>query len=211
MAYDSGGEKYGVKHGKSKKYHSSEKYGETRTGYEQKDSGYEIAEEEAHAHIREERVHELPRAHEERAVSSRLTQRPEESKIKPLRLVSSEVVGGIFDRVEFLKKRIEEIKSNIETRHAIHKSILSEIEKDVDDRTQFLNAISDSGERRNLKYDISILRKERRNESVQYWRDLVELNTELRALQEEYEVEMKIAAIFGKLKKEVVGDKNDRN
>ncbi len=78
----------------------------------------------------------------------------------------------------------------------IHEQIGKEIEKDIEDRMQFLLAISDINERRNLKLDISVLRKERRGENVQFWRDLVELNTELRKLEEEHEIEKKIAGIF---------------
>ena len=81
-------------------------------------------------------------------------------------------------------------------RATIHEQIAAEIEKDIEDRMQFLLAISDINERRNLKLDISVLRKERRGENVQYWRDLVELNTELRKLEEEFEIETKIAGIF---------------
>lgn len=133
---------------------------------------------------------------EEKVVSSRMIQRVEDDKIKPLRLMSEEVIGGIFNRVNFLKKRIDELNINTGLRNHVHDNILQEIEKDIEDRMMFLQAISDINEKRNLKLDISVLRKERRNESVQFWRDIVELSTELRKLEEEYEIEAKIAEIF---------------
>lgn len=136
------------------------------------------------------------RVMEEKVISSRMIQRVEDDKIKPLRLMSEEVIGGIFNRVIFLKKRIEELNANILLRNKVHDNILVEIEKDIEDRMMFLQAISDINEKRNLKLDISVLRKERRNESVQFWRDLVELSTEMRKLEEEYEIETKIAGIF---------------
>ena len=148
------------------------------------------------SHLKTPRIdYEMKRILEKKVVSQRLV--PTESDtIKPLKLVSAEVIGGIFDRVNFLGKRIEELRANIQLRHNIHNDILAEIEKDIDDRMQFLLAITDPNERRNLKLDISVLRKERRNESVQFWRDLVELSTELRKLEEEFEIETKIAGIF---------------
>jgi len=144
---------------------------------------------------------------EEKVISSRMIQRVEDDKIKPLRLMSEEVIGGIFNRVNFLKKRIDELNINTGLRNQVHEQILLEIEKDIEDRMSFLQAISDINERRNLKLDISVLRKERRNESVQFWRDLVELSTELRKLEEEYEIETKIAAIFSDNNGSSIGEK----
>ncbi len=173
-----------------------EKYGASE-GYKGRPDSYKKEKEPLTHHLRDTRVDYSPlRVKEETLISSRLVPRVEEDRIKPLRLISSEVIGGIFDRVNFLKKRIDELRENVRIRAVIHEQITSEIEKDIEDRMQFLLAISDINERRNLKLDISVLRKERRAESVQYWRDLVELNTELRKLEEEYEIETKIAGIF---------------
>lgn len=173
-----------------------EKYGHT-TGYKGRHETYKDEKEPLIHHIKEPDVDYSPlRVKEEKVISSRLVPRVEHDAIKPLRLVSSQVIGGIFDRVNFLGKRIAELRENIELRKMIHEQILIEIEKDIDDRMQFLQAISDINEKRNLKLDVSVLRKERRNENVQYWRDLVELTTELNKLEEEYEIETKIAGIF---------------
>lgn len=176
-----------------------EKYGASTIGpggYKEKPDYREEREQISH-HLKDTRADYSPlRIKEEILISSRLVPRVEEDRIKPLRLISSEVIGGIFDRVNFLQKRIDELKENVRIRAVIHDQISVEIEKDIEDRMQFLLAISDINERRNLKLDISVLRKERRGEAVQYWRDLVELNTELRKLEEEHEIETKIAGIF---------------
>jgi hypothetical protein len=120
-----------------------------------------------------------------------------EDEIKPLKLVTTEVIGNIFDRVRFLDQRICEINRNLDLRTGIHNSIVKEIDKDIDDKSNMIIALSDVNERRNLKLDISILRKEKRHEDVQFWKDMMELNTELKQLTEDYETEKKIAAIFG--------------
>ncbi|KHO48474.1 MAG: hypothetical protein QT00_C0001G0492 [archaeon GW2011_AR5] len=179
---------------------NKEKYGASSIdsrSYREK-TGYKEEREPLSHHLKDTRADYSPlRVKEETVISSRLVPRVEDDKIKPLRLVSSEVIGGIFDRVHFLEKRISELRENVSLRTTIHDQISAEIEKDIEDRMQFLLAISDINERRNLKLDISVLRKERRGENVQYWRDLVELNTELRKLEEEHEIEKKIAGIFG--------------
>lgn len=180
-----GVEKYGA---------SADKYGEQNY---REHSDYKPERIPLTHHLKDTRADYSPlRVKEETVISSRLVPRVEDNSIKPLRLISSEVIGGIFDRVNFLKKRIDELRENVRIRADINSQIVKEIEKDIDDRMQFLLAISDINERRNLKLDISVLRKERRGETVQYWRDLVELNTELRKLEEEYEIETKIAGIF---------------
>jgi hypothetical protein len=40
---------------------------------------------------------------------------------------------------------------------------------------------------------------EKRRENVQFWRDMVQLTTELRELLEEYQMESKIADLFREL------------
>jgi len=44
--------------------------------------------------------------------------------------------------------------------------------------------------------DISLLQREKRKENVQFWRDVLELTTELREIIEQHEMESKIAEIF---------------
>ncbi|MCX6816233.1 MAG: hypothetical protein NT120_05290 [Candidatus Aenigmarchaeota archaeon] len=126
-----------------------------------------------------------------------------DEEIQALNLVSSNVIGNIFDRAKFLEQRITELNVNIEIRSKLHDSIVKEIEKDIDDKNAMIIALSDVNERRNLKLDISVLRKEKRHEDVQFWKDVMELKTELKQLTENYETERKIAAIFND------GEKNE--
>lgn len=132
----------------------------------------------------------------EKKVTRRALPRMEETTIQPLKLMGEEVIGNLFDRVEFLKKRIEEVSDSIQTRDDIHKEMVEEINIDIAEKQADANRVADMDERRNFKLDISILRKEKRNENVQYWRDLVELKTELRELMEKFETENKIVDIF---------------
>jgi hypothetical protein len=122
--------------------------------------------------------------------------RMEDEIVKPLNLIESKVIGSIFDRVHFLEQRIAELKENVAIRSKLHDDIVKEIEKDIDDKQGMIIALSDINERRNLKLDISVLRKERRHEDVQFWKDVMELKTELKQLTENFEMERKIAAIF---------------
>ncbi|MBL7160226.1 MAG: hypothetical protein ISS93_00020 [Candidatus Aenigmarchaeota archaeon] len=129
-------------------------------------------------------------------VRHRATPRMEERKIQPLTLLGEDVMGSLFDRVDFIGKRIEEISESIKLRDVIHKEMVEEINIDVKEKDAMASKVADIDEKRNFKLDISILRKEKRLENVQYWRDLVELRSELRELLEQYQTEKKIADIF---------------
>ena len=120
----------------------------------------------------------------------------EEAKIQPLRLIGTEVIGSLFDRVNFLKQRIDEISESLKLREVIHKRMLAEIVEDIKEKESFALRVTDIDEKRNFKLDVSILRKEMRHENVQYWRDVVELRSELREFLEKYESEKKIVGIF---------------
>jgi hypothetical protein len=135
-----------------------------------------------------------------RIVDHQAMPRMAEDEIEPLKIISSNVVGNIFDRVIFLEERIAEIRKNVATREKLHNAMIEEIEKDIEEKTAMVSLLSDPNERRNLKLDISVLRKEKRHEDVQFWKDLMELNTELKTLMEEYEAERKIASIFENIK-----------
>lgn len=192
-----------------KKYKRPVRY--SRDDYRAKRSEYNKEEEAEIAHARRQQPEYKPeRVREQTVVSQRLAARVDADSIKPLRLMSSAVIGGIFDRVIFLERRIEELRQSVELRKQIHRNIEVEIEDDIRDRANFIQTISDINERRNLKLDISVLRKERRNENVQFWRDLVELETELRKMEEEHEIEKKIAGIFANVER-AEGAKVDGN
>lgn len=140
--------------------------------------------------------YELEKIKEKNVIVRQAMPRSDEERIEKIRLNGSNVIGSIFDRVQFLQKRIEEIEDSINVRKTLHESILREIEKDIEDREHMASVISDSNERRNLKLDVSVLRKEKRHEHVQFWKDITELTMELRELMEQHETEKKIASLF---------------
>ena len=123
-----------------------------------------------------------------------------ETELEPLRKVSPKVIGSLFDRVDFLRTRIAEIQSALDTRKLLHNELIKEIDVDIGDKQRMVAGLSDIDDIRDFKLDISTLRMEKRRENVQFWRDLVQLTTELRELMEEYQTESKIANLFRELK-----------
>lgn len=123
-----------------------------------------------------------------------------EGELEPLKKVSPNIIGNLFDRVEFLKIRINETNSALDTRKRLHTEMIQEIDNDINDKKAMLAGLSDVDDIRDFKLDISSLRMEKRRENVQFWRDLVELNTELRELMEQFQTESKIADLFRELK-----------
>jgi hypothetical protein len=123
-----------------------------------------------------------------------------DDEIEPLKRASPQIVGSLFDRVEFLRQRIAEIQDSIGTREEMHSRMMSEIDADIAEKQQIETSLVDMDEKRNFKLDISLLRREKRHESVQFWRDMVELKAELRELMEQFETESKIVGIFKDLK-----------
>jgi len=123
-----------------------------------------------------------------------------EQELQPLRKVSPKVIGNLFDRVEFLRIRISEIQSALDTRKRLHEELIKEIDADIGDKQRMVAGLSDIDDIRDFKLDVSTLRMEKRRENVQFWRDLVQLTTELRELMEEYQTESKIANLFKELK-----------
>ena len=123
-----------------------------------------------------------------------------EEPIKPLKTIGPKVIGNLFDRVEFLKQRIEEVRTALDTRKRLHEDIIKEINTDINDKQRMVTGLSNIDDIRDFKLDISTLRMEKRRENVQFWRDIFELTQELRQLMEEYETELKIANLFKELK-----------
>ncbi|MFQ5647956.1 MAG: hypothetical protein ACE5FW_01855 [Candidatus Aenigmatarchaeota archaeon] len=120
--------------------------------------------------------------------------------LEPLRRTTPEIVGGLFDRVQFLRERIDEIQKSIQVREELHGSMVEEIGADIKEKTSIAERLADMDEKRNFMLDISLLRRENRAENVRFWKDMVELKTELRELLEAYQTEVKIASLFGKEK-----------
>jgi hypothetical protein len=122
--------------------------------------------------------------------------RMEEEEIQSLKRLTPQVMGNLFDRVDFLRQRIDETKEAVEIRKRLHKEVIEEIDTDIKEKQEIEGRLADINEKRNFKLDISILRKEKRHEMLQFWRDILELRTELRELLEEYKTEGRIAGIF---------------
>ena len=122
--------------------------------------------------------------------------RMEDLTVEPLNRATPEIIGSLFDRIKFLRERIEESNGMIETRKTLHDQVIAEIDVDIADKNSMESRLTDIDEKRNLKLDISILRKEKRHEQLQFWRDILELKTELRTLMEEYESESRIVGLF---------------
>lgn len=120
----------------------------------------------------------------------------EEAQITKLQRLAPKVIGNLFDRVKFLEDRITELKETIETRKDLHKEMVAEIKKDIKEKNKMETKLTDVEAKRNIKLDISILRKEKRHEDVQFWKDIVELRSELTELLEQHKTESKIADIF---------------
>jgi hypothetical protein len=120
----------------------------------------------------------------------------EEDQVESLKRLSPEVIGSLFDRVKFLKERIDEIKEMMKSREDIHTSMVKDIDADVQEKENLSIKLTDLEDKRNIKLDISVLRKEKRSEIRQYWRDLMELRTELQELMEQHRNEGKIASLF---------------
>ena len=86
-----------------------------------------------------------------------------EEELEPLKKVSPKVIGNLFDRVEFLKQRITEARAALESRKALHKDLIAEIEADIKDKQEMLGRLTDVDDIRDFKLDISTLRMEKKN------------------------------------------------
>jgi hypothetical protein len=115
---------------------------------------------------------------------------------EPLKRETPRIVGSLFDRVSFLRERIDETNRMMELRKGIHVQMTEEIAKDVKEKEEIEKRMTDMTDKRNFKMDISALRKEGRAETVRFWKDMLELKSELQELLEQYKTETKIVDIF---------------
>jgi len=136
---------------------------------------------------------------ERKLISKVATPRTEDDDIEPLERETPKIVGSLFDRILFLRVRIEEISKMIELRKTIHSEMTEEIAKDVREKEEIEKRMVDMTDKRNFKMDISSLRKEGRTETVRFWKDILELKSELQELLEQYKTEAKIVDIFKSL------------
>jgi len=133
---------------------------------------------------------------EKKLISKVATPRTEDEPEEPLRRETPMIVGSLFDRVAFLKERIAEISRMMELRKEMHSRMAQEIEADVKEKEDIEKRMTDMTDKRNFKMDISALRKEGRTETVRFWKDMLELKSELQELLEQYRTETKIVDIF---------------
>jgi len=126
--------------------------------------------------------------------------RMEDEDIEKLRIISPKIIGSLFDRVKFLKERIEESQSTMQARTDIHNAMINEISEDIREKHSMLGKAMSLDEQRAIKLDMSVLRKEKRKEIVQYWRDMFDLRTELKELLEQFQNEQKLADLFAEIK-----------
>ena len=122
--------------------------------------------------------------------------RDQEENIAHIKRLSPNIIGTLFDRLIFLKTRIEETRKSAQLRENIHKEMVNEIQEDIAEKEQMEMRAADIDEKRNFKLDISMLRKEKRTENIRYWKDMMELRAELRELMERFETESKVSRIF---------------
>lgn len=145
----------------------------------------------------QDEVPEEERVEKIRVTSMQALPSMQEDEIEPLKRAGKPLVSGsLFDRERFLKERIDETRHEIGLRENIHNQIIIDIDVDIEEKKKMEDQLTNMDEKRNVKMDISILRKEKRNENVRFWKDRLELRTELRELLEEHESESKIVDIF---------------
>ncbi|MFH1445321.1 MAG: hypothetical protein ABIF08_02455 [Nanoarchaeota archaeon] len=128
--------------------------------------------------------------------------RLEEEEMDKLKIISPKIIGSLFDRVKFLKERIEETQNTMKMRTDIHNDMLAEITEDIKERQGMLGKAMSLDEQRSIKLDMSVLRKEKRKEIIQLWRDMFDLRTELKELLEQFQNEQKLADLFSEIKPE---------
>jgi hypothetical protein len=124
--------------------------------------------------------------------------RPEE-EIESIKRITPELVGSLFERVKFLEERIAETKAAMEERKSLHETMIKDIDEDIAEKKTIESRLTDMDEKRNFKLDISLLRRDKRNELVRFWKDMYELRAELKELTERFEVESKVMKIFDTL------------
>lgn len=155
----------------------------------------EIDRETVFRPFREE-VPEEERIERVRIIEKQAVPKLDDEPVEGLRRQTPEVTGNLFDRVKFLEERIDETKKAMVLREDIHNNIISDIDSDIEEKEKIENQLTNMDEKRNIKMDISILRREKRSENVRFWKDVFELRTELRELLENHHTEKKILGVF---------------
>jgi hypothetical protein len=128
--------------------------------------------------------------------ASRARQPAPDEEIESIKRVAPEIVGSLFERIRFLEERISDTKAAMEDRKGLHAMMIKDIEEDMSEKKTMESRLTDMDDKRNLKMDISMLRRDKRNELVRFWKDMYELRAELKELMERLEIESKVVRIF---------------
>ena len=146
-----------------------------------------------------ERVTEKEFLIKEVKVAKRQAVEKPEEEIETIKRITPELIGGLFERVQFLEERIKETKDAMKERKELHDMMMKDIDDDMAEKKSIEARLTDIDEKRNFKLDISQLRRDKRNEMVRFWKDMYELRAELKELTERFEVESRVKNIFSTL------------
>ncbi len=147
----------------------------------------------------ERRTIQLKRQEAVSPILKKLMVSEQSADMVPLKAIGSNVIGNLFDRVRFLRERIEEIKTFIEERKIMHEQSNKDIDANIADIEKIIPTISDREEIREFKINLNLLKMEKRKEDNLFWRDMVSLRNQLRELSEQFETESKISELFSDL------------
>jgi hypothetical protein len=129
-------------------------------------------------------------------------QKIKEERLRSLRLLGSELIGNIFERVRFLETRVGDIENAVQARQLINKKSIAEITQDIDKKESEIKTLSDPERIRDLQLDLTNLKMERRRETLLFWKDNLELQRELHQLKEQLTIESKVADLFEELRED---------
>ena len=106
---------------------------------------------------------------------------------------SSELLLQIEDKLQFLKECIEQVESQLRERQKQKQEFVRELDEEicsVQTSIYQLDLTRDhsrtSQRRTGLEREIKNLEKQKRQQELEYWRDVVELQKEFRQLKKEY-------------------------
>ena len=115
---------------------------------------------------------------------------------QPIEEVGAKVMGSLFDKIKFLKVRIDELQQASDERETMNVKSNKEIDEDIEDLEIFLTKLATKEDVREFKLNISLLKMEKRKENNNFWRDITTLKKQLRELKEEFETESNISKLF---------------
>jgi|GEM_PF-1930950 len=147
----------------------------------------------------EQTVVQLKRTESVSPVLKKLLATEHSVSTKPLEIIGSDVVGGLFDRKRFLAERIKETETFVQERRLMHENFNKDISVDIADLEKIIPTISDREELREFKINLNLMKMEKRKEGDLFWRDMVTLRSQLRELKEQFEMESKISKLFSDL------------